>query len=97
MVSAVQYCEADGHYVILRLDGQAEPARVRATLSEMQRKLGEWFVRCHKGYVVNLAQVREIRSNGILLRSGMTIPLGRRYRSQLQEEMVRYVEKAVPL
>ena len=97
LVSAVQYCEADGHYVKLWLDVQTEPTRVRATLSEMQQKLGERFVRCHKGYVVNLAQVREIRSNAILLRSGMTIPLGRRYRSQMQEEMVRYVEKAVPL
>lgn len=96
-VSEVQYGESAGHYVVLQLDSQPGPVRVRATLSEIQRKLGTQFVRCHKGYVVNLAWVQEVRSNAILLRNGRNIPLGRQYRYEVQENMVRYVEKAVPL
>lgn len=94
----IRFAEADGHYVILQMGNGKEPIRIRATLGEAQQKLGvERFLRCHKGYLVNLEYVQEIGINSILLRSGESIPLGRQYRHTLQEGMIRYVEKAVPL
>lgn len=97
-LSDIRYAEAYGHYVLLQTTIPGETARLRATLSEVQQKLGdERFARCHKGYIVNLAHVREIRLGSILLHGGDTIPLGRRYRCELQKDMVEYVEKAVPL
>lgn len=97
LLSDIQYAEALGHYVTLRT-GQGEAVKLRATLTEVQRRLGAArFVRCHKGYLVNLAQVREVGTNHILLHGGTTIPLGRQYRYELQKGMVRYMERAVPL
>lgn len=98
LLSEIQYAESLGHHVILRTVNHDETARLRATLSEVQNKLGNnRFARCHKGYLVNLSQVREIRVSNILLHSGDTVPLGRQYRLDLQTEMIQYMKKAIPL
>jgi len=97
-VSDILYAESVGNYVALQLTGQGEPVRMRATLSEALQKLGtNRFARCHKGYLVNLGQVREVRTSHLLLHSGDTIPLGRQYRTDLQKQILDYVEKAIPL
>jgi DNA-binding LytR/AlgR family response regulator len=36
----------------------------------------------HKSYLVNLAAVAEIRSGAVTLANGMTVPIGKRYRSE---------------
>ena len=97
-VADIQYAESAGNYVALQIAGQKEPVRMRATLSEALQKLGtDRFARCHKGYLVNLGQVREIQISHILLHSGGTIPLGRQFRTELQKKILNYVEKAIPL
>ena len=97
-VADIQYVEAAGNYVVLQLTGQNRPVRMRATLSEALQKLGpDRFARCHKGYLVNLGQVREVQISHILLHSGGTIPLGRQFRTELQKKILNYVEKAIPL
>ncbi len=93
----VQYVEAAGNYVVLKTSETGETARVRATLSEAQSKLGQnSFARCHKGYLVNLGQIREVRLNHIILHSGDTVPLGRQYRAELQKNILEYIEKSIP-
>ena len=97
-LSDIQYAEAAGNYVILRTSKHAEAARLRATLPKALQKLGiERFARCHKGYLVNMGQVREVQTSQILMHSGDIVPLGRQYRSELQKNILDYVEKAIPL
>ena len=94
----ILYAESVGHYVLIRLADKEEPLRLRATLLQVQQKLGaEKFVRCHKGYLVNLSQVREVRvsTSQILLHGGDAIPLGRQYRYEVQRAVVQYVEQAI--
>lgn len=94
----ILYAESVGHYVLIQLGDKGEPLRLRATLLQVQQKLGaEKFVRCHKGYLVNLAQVREVRvsTSQILLHGGDAIPLGRQYRYKVQKAVVQYVEQAI--
>lgn len=94
----ILYAESTGHYVLIQLGDKGEPLRLRATLLQVQQKLGaEKFVRCHKGYLVNLAQVREVRvsTSQILLHGGDAIPLGRQYRYEVQKAVVQYVEQAI--
>ena len=94
----ILYAESVGHYVLIQLGDKGEPLRLRATLLQVQQKLGaEKFVRCHKGYLVNLAQVREVRvsTSQILLHGGDAIPLGRQYRYEVQKAVVQYVEQAI--
>ena len=94
----ILYAESVGHYVLIQLGDKGEPLRLRATLLQVQQKLGaEKFVRCHKGYLVNLAQVQEVRvsTSQILLHGGDAIPLGRQYRYEVQKAVVQYVEQAI--
>lgn len=94
----ILYAESTGHYVLIQLGGKGEPLCLRATLLQVQQKLGaEKFVRCHKGYLVNLAQVQEVRvsTSQILLHGGDAIPLGRQYRYEVQKAVVQYVEQAI--
>ena len=94
----ILYAESVGHYVLIQLADKEESLRLRATLLQVQQKLGaEKFVRCHKGYLVNLAQVREVRvsTSQILLHGGDAIPRGRQYRYEVQKAVVQYVEQAI--
>lgn len=47
---------------------------------------GYGFIRCHKGYIVNMAMVDKIVSARIFLKSGKDIPLGRAYKESVQRE-----------
>jgi len=96
-VSHIHFAEAAGNYVILRTSNHAEAARLRGTLSSALQRLGhDRFARCHKGYLVNLEQIREVRTSHILLHSGSAVPLGRQYRIELQKSILNYIEKAIP-
>ncbi len=96
-ISDIQYAESAGNYVILQIFNQKEVARMRATLSEAEQKLGpNRFARCHKGYLVNLGQIREVRTSHILLHDGAAVPLGRQYRIELRKRILNYVENAIP-
>jgi len=96
-ISDIRYAEASANYVALWTSNNEETARLRATLSETLKKLGEErFARCHKGYLVNLGHIREVRATQILLHDGSMIPLGRQYRAELQKNILAYIEKAIP-
>ena len=67
----IQHAESAGNYVILRTSDHTELARLRATLSETLHRLGiDRFARCHKGYIVHMRQIQEVRASQILLHSG---------------------------
>lgn len=91
LASQILFAEANGHYVTLQTGGRNLPIRIRATLNELQQNLGlEQFARCHKGYLINLAYVQEIRARQILLSGGTVVPLGRQYRGALLKHMAVY-------
>ncbi len=41
------------------------------------------FLRCHKGYAINIQQVKEALSTRIMLTSGRIIPVGRAYKNSV--------------
>ncbi|MBY0753917.1 LytTR family DNA-binding domain-containing protein [Clostridium sardiniense] len=54
--------------------------------------LDKGFVRCHRGYVINISKVKEIDGNDITLINGETIPIGRKYKQNLKESFFDYLE-----
>lgn len=56
----VYHVEADGHDSLVRTR-RRQPRRSLERLSELGRRLGPPFVRCHRSWIVNLDRVREIR------------------------------------
>ncbi len=51
------------------------------------------FVRCHKGFVVNLSKIRKLGAFEIMLQSGRCIPIGRVYKKELLHAYRSFSEK----
>jgi two-component system LytT family response regulator len=85
---AIDWLEAAGDRVIVQIGATSH--RVRATLRLAVQRLGAGFCQVHRGAVVNLTRVSEIRSKAdgawaVVLADGRELPLGRRYRQSLLE------------
>ncbi len=89
--SDVDWVEAASYYACLHI-GQ-ETHLIRRTMAELERDLGDAFVRIHRSTIVNLARVDglELQSSGdyaVVLRSGIRLRLSRRYKPVLQSRMI---------
>lgn len=49
------------------------------------------LIRCHRSFMVALSQIKEISRKCIILKNGMTVPLGRKYRKDFIEEYNQYI------
>ncbi|MGI6689375.1 MAG: LytR/AlgR family response regulator transcription factor [Christensenellales bacterium] len=59
-----------------------------ANMEEIMQLLGDGFLRCHRSYIVNKANIKQIDwpNNLITLTDTSTIPISRGYRAALKEE-----------
>lgn len=83
----IDYLAASRNYVVVHV-GSREYL-LRNTINKLEKQLaGSTFVRTHRGYIVNLDRVREIKpvdsGHRILLTSGQDIPLSRSYRDAIR-------------
>lgn len=87
-VSAIEYLEACGNYVNLHSQGRIYP--LRSTLSQLIEQLGnQGFSRVHRSFAVNHTVVAELSyepsgDGEIRLKSGVTVPLSRRYKDEFR-------------
>jgi two-component system LytT family response regulator len=88
-VGDVDWIEAAGNYVMIHAGKDSH--LMRETMIDLERRLDpELFLRTHRGALVAVDRIREIRlsSSGdgrVLLRSGAEVPLSRRFRKRLDE------------
>ena len=90
-ISDIDWVEAASYYSCLHV-GQKTHA-IRRTMAELERDLGDRFVRIHRSTIVNVQRVSglQLQPSGdyaVLLRSGVQLRLSRRYRRSLAERMV---------
>ena len=57
------------------------------TLDEMESRLGDKFIRCHRSFIVARSKISKIMlsQNCIVMNGGITVPLSRSYRAMLKE------------
>lgn len=90
-VNDIDWIEASGNYVNLRVGDRVYP--LRETMAGIQAKLdGLGFARVHRSAIVNLDRVREIEpfdtgDARAHLTGGGTVPVSRRYRQALKERL----------
>ena len=93
-ISDLLYIEAVGNYVkVCQLQGnEAHTNMLRATMKQMEDSLQAYpmIVRCHRAFMVNLAQVEQISSNShamqlVMRHSHDTIPVSRSNVNKLKE------------
>lgn len=62
-----------------------------STLKQEEQKLqGVEFVRIHQSYIVNFAQVREIRAHTLLLLTGQELPISGKYQTSVRTGYLKF-------
>lgn len=90
-VAAIEYLEACGNYVNLHSQGRIYP--LRATISQLAEQFAvQGFGRVHRSFAVNHAFVAELSyepsgDGEIRLKSGVTVPLSRRYKDEFRASL----------
>jgi hypothetical protein len=85
----IEWLQASGNYVNLRVRGRDYP--LRSTMAAIEERLDPArFVRVHRSYLVNLDYLAEIEpldtgDARLKRRDGAIVPCSRRYRAQLRE------------
>lgn len=86
----LSYIEVQGHHLTYHLtDREYE---VYGKLSEMEERLKKChFSRCGKAFLVNLAFVREIMGNELVLAGQVTLPLSRSMKKAFMNDYIAYL------
>ncbi|MCH8617961.1 LytTR family DNA-binding domain-containing protein [Undibacterium sp. TS12] len=82
--------EAADNYVMIHTSQQQH--MVRQTLSGLQEKLGQGFVRCHRSHIVRLDQITQVlpAQKGdaeLVLQDGLRLPCSRQHRDEVVQAL----------
>ncbi len=87
-LSSIKYIEVMDHYVSIH----AEKSYVLlATLSSLEAALeAHGFLRVHKSYLVNMANIRKFRSRECILANGTALPVGEKNYPSQKEKYLKW-------
>lgn len=86
-VQDILYGEAVNHKAVLYLRGETVP--VNLTFRDLLSRLpGDLFCRCHYSFVVNLKHVYKRTARGLLLDTGLELPVSRTYQQEITRQFV---------
>ena len=83
----IRFIESNRNYNIIHADNDYE---MRGTLSELEEKLDEAFVRVGRSYLVNLHYVRRIGKTELILNTGEKLLVPRGSYKKLNEAFIKY-------
>ena len=87
-VSQVQYVEAFSHTVAIITGTDA--IQVKIPISEVEKMLGDGFIRCHRSYLVGLKHIARLSKTEVILDSGKSLPLSRSAAPLVHKAFVSY-------
>ena len=87
-IDQVQYVEAFSHTVSIVTEENTIP--VKKSISEMERLLGEGFVRCHRSYLVGLKHISRLSKTEVILDNGKVLPLSRSAAAMVHKAFIFY-------
>jgi two-component system LytT family response regulator len=89
-VDEIDWIEADDYYAAIHVRGRRHLMRQSLALLE-QRLDANRFVRAHRGAIVNIDRIRELRGDAgdtvLVLRDGTRVPVSRRRRERVAERL----------
>lgn len=84
----ILYAEALAHFCrISTSKGQFE---VRQNFSELEKELGEGFIRTHRSYLVQIACIRRISRTEVILDNWEKVPLSRSNYQTVNQAFIRH-------
>lgn len=84
------YAESHGHVVHVITD--SENIGIYEGMERFSRRMDVRFLRCHKGYLVNMDRVRQYCGNCFLMDNGERVPISQSKRKRVREVFLAYVE-----
>lgn len=87
--SDIMYLESDRRQIKLYTSGNlTEEYCFYGSLDDIETKLGESFMRCHRSYVVNVAYIKRWSGEQIELNCGVTVPVSRSYAKDVKQRLM---------
>lgn len=86
----IHYCIMFSPYIDIHTN--SEKITLRKKISEMEEILpNEYFVRCHRSYIVNLKYIKSITKSNVVLESGFKIPISRGKYKEINDAFITYI------
>ena len=87
-VSQVQYVEAFSH--IVAIVTERDTIQVKMPISEVEKLLGEKFIRCHRSYLIGLKHISRLSKTAVILDNGKALPLSRSAAPLVHKAFISY-------
>ncbi len=87
-VGQVQYVEAFSHTVAI-VTG-TDTIQVKMPISEIEKLLGDGFIRCHRSYLAGLKHIARLSKTEVILDNGKTLPLSRSATVSVHKAFISY-------
>lgn len=88
--SEIQYIKRDGMKLVFHTSSKEYDTY--SSFNKFQDKLPETYIRCHKSYVANITQIRDVEpvSGTITFKDGDTCYIGPKYKREFMEVLKNY-------
>ena len=87
-VGQVQYAEAFSHMVAIVTE--TDTIQVKMPISEIEKMLGDGFIRCHRSYLVSLKHISRLSKTEVILDDGKALPLSRSAAATVHKAFISY-------
>lgn len=87
-ISQVQYVEAFSHTVAI-ITG-TDTIQVKMPISEVEKLLGDAFIRCHRSYLVGIKHIARLSKVEVILDNGKALPLSRSAAVSVHKAFISY-------
>ena len=87
-ISQVQYVEAFSHTVAI-VTG-TDTIQIKMPISEVEKLLGDGFIRCHRSYLVGLKHIARLSKTEVILDNGKALPLSRSAAPLVHKAFISY-------
>lgn len=65
---------------------QTNKYQVYETITSLYNRLGDNFMRVNQSEIVNTSEISEIKGNTVILKSGISVPIGRTFRKEIMNK-----------
>lgn len=93
-LNEISYIESEGNYLNIRTG--EEIIRHRETMTNMENELkGKDFIRCHKGYLVNVNHIERMKMSELVVKCGnddAILPVGRSYEKDVKKKIMESIK-----
>ena len=92
-IDEIRYLESNAHRTIIHTLGNEYVCYEK--ISELEKKMGDSFVRCHQSFLVNMKYIRRIGNKSFILENGEEVSISKRRYSETQEQYYRYSDEVM--